>query len=442
MLKHTSILKTIRLLFVSGRIAPLAILLVFSVPSTAQLVELDLKPDTSFFGNYSFYVQSVEDVRRDRLSIGFVRSDSTGRYFFADLKGGLVPSLENFFKYSVKMDKVRFSTVLAITKLKINEYKTEYGEKGRIDLGLVWIEPDSVRNILYESNQSIELEGNELTPFWTEIIKAGIKTSCIEFDSLYRNHKLPAKKILHSFDDLILDTEPPILTIQNSELHISTASQRNEGIYNSWNEMATNNPSKKSKFTYTVSSGVLIQLYNEKDQRITKAFGFSIDNKLYINKKRYIEKEGYARVVEVGRYLAWYDDINGAPLIKDPMLKRSTKPVLTGYPSSLSKTMSSIAFQRIFTKTLSAGVGALLGIAGGLAFIVAIERDALECIIMDTETGAVLPLNTVQFQNLIRQDEVLWKEFQENKSKIRRAQTQIEWITKFNQRNPFSINPK
>lgn len=427
-----------RLLLVSGLMIPLALLFIFSLPSYAQLVELDLKPDTSLLGKYSFYVQSVEDVRRDRLSIGFVRSDSTGRYFFADLKGGLVPSLENFLKYSIKMDEVRFSIVLAITKLKINEYKTEYGEKGRIDLGLVWIKPDSIRNnILYESNQSIEIEGNELTPFWTEIIKAGIRTGCFEFDSLYRNDKLPAPKILRSFDELILAADPPSVTIQNPELHISTASQLNEGIYTNWNEMATNSPSNKSKFTYTLSPGVLIELYNEKDQRITNAFGFSIDNKLYVNKKRYIQKEGYARVVEVGRYLAWYDDINGAPLIKDPLYKNSTKPVLMAYPSSLSKTMSSFALQRVFTKALPTGASVLLGVAGGIAFIVAIERNALECIIMDTETGAVLPLNTVQFQNLIRQDEVLWKDFQENNSKIRRAQKQIEWIKKFNQRNPL-----
>ena len=108
-----------------------ALFLVFSSSALlAQKEQIVLKRGLIRLPQQEFFIESVVDGRGNRDDIGFVMKGAFNKKVKAELKGGLEPALNDFFRYALTYDSTKTPIVMRIVFLQISEKLNGTNETG------------------------------------------------------------------------------------------------------------------------------------------------------------------------------------------------------------------------------------------------------------------------------------------------------------------------
>jgi hypothetical protein len=161
-----------------------------------------------------------------------------------------------------------------------------------------------------------------------------------------------------------------------------------------FNELRSNSPSGSPDFSIE-RKGDLYLLKNEVGKKMKEPFGFCDGESIYINTFFYNPTNGkavYAKVLEEGRLLAWFDHY------------------------------------------LSAGEAAAVQAAFGLIGYAVAKSGDLDCIVLDLKTGIITPLTKTGMERVLKEDQELLNGYQQT-GRSKDEGFQMSLVKKFNSRH-------
>ncbi|MDZ4714886.1 MAG: DUF6563 family protein [Cytophagales bacterium] len=362
------------------------LLTITSYQAGAQKTFIEFRPIAFPLANKTFFVDSVVDNRVITEEIGVVQVGLGNKQVAADFERGLVPTLENYFvQVTYFPGVVQQRLTVVIDGLWISERTNNLSERGIADLSITFCILDSGRLMtLHKTKASVETGGMDVTDTHGLRIQQALRNCVEEFARLDWEH-LPRTP----WTSRAAESE----TLA-SENNITTCAVRKKGIYTSFEGLRSNSPvdspafiveEKKSKIRLRDSATKIV---------IKKSYGFCDGKDIYINTHSYnpINPAGiYARVKEVGRYLAWYDHYVGA---------------------------GSYAF-------------ALVGFG---VFAAAAARSHLDVIVLDMKSGAITPIDIPRLEKLLKQNPELLAKYRAMTSGHDDVNIQMAYIMSLNRR--------
>lgn len=193
--------------------------------------EIVLIHETIDMPDRKFYIESVVDNRVDKKSIGTVQIGMFNKKYAAQLENGFSNALQDYFDYTLLKKDGQIPIILKINKLMVSETTKASSEFGFADISLEFYHGN---NLLFSSNQHIEVSGFDVTRLHEENIRGVIKKSLIDFNQSGWYAKYSGKPVNANAIASVLDsTVSTVAAVSNvSNLQVSTTKAEDQALLN------------------------------------------------------------------------------------------------------------------------------------------------------------------------------------------------------------------
>lgn len=362
-------------------------LLLFFVASLSVLAQKDfivaLKAEPFFYPNRGFYIDSVVDVRLVTSNIGMAQVGLNNRQVEAHFDQPFNETLLSYFRATLPYQSGLLRIVAVINELRISEKTYKMKERGFADVDVTFCRIDSGR--LYALSRivkRVESGGMDVSAAHSRRLASALLECLKEFNSTdYRaNHGIALES-------------PTQWDSGNPERNILLCVNRLKGVYENFKQLRSNSP--VSQDVRIEPRGILYMVRDSDSRaRLREPFGICDGQSLYVNTYFYNAVAGkglFAKVIEEGRILAWYDH----------------------YMSGTEAGLVSGAF----------------GVVGNT-----IASSALDIISLDLKTGVIKPVKVKSLEELLAEDPELLSRYRERRNKSD-VTVMMEFIKLFNERN-------
>lgn len=321
-------------------------------PTFAQqkhTVKLSIDPSDP--KTYWFKIDSVIDNRFVRDNIGMAQVGLGNRQVEAVMENTLEASLKQFFEQACLKQNGQKSLIAIIDELNVTEKTYQLKERGIAEAQITFLSQGE-NSLLKQGTFQFREEtgGMDVTQAHGKRLKT-VLLNCLE--------QLQNQGYVQNAAPFTIGGK---WTPADAEHNILTCKTKQRGIYATFQEMRSNSPSISDTFSISsVKDLYILRLSNGKKAK--EPYGFCDGKSIYINTFFYNQTNGegvYAKVQEEGRYLLWVDHY------------------------------------------VSAGEGAAMGAAFGMIGY-AIAKNGSDCIILDTESGVIIPLTDRNVKRLLKQ---------------------------------------
>ena len=140
------------------------VLLCSTVVLWAQKEQIILKNGLIRLPLQEFYIDTVIDGRGNKDNIGFVMKGAFNKKVKAEFKGGIEPTLTDFFKYALTYDSTKTPVVVRVVFIQISEKLNGTNETGRAEIKVEFYKQqgDQIAKV-YETEASFEETGLDVT---------------------------------------------------------------------------------------------------------------------------------------------------------------------------------------------------------------------------------------------------------------------------------------
>ena len=333
--------------------------------------------------NRGFYIDSVVDARPITSNIGMAQVGLNNRQVEAHLDRPLESALATYFRAVMPMQNGQLRIVAVVNELRISEKTYKAKERGFAEADITFCRIDSGK--LYELYSVVKQEesgGMDVTIGHPRRLSTVLNECVKEFSSTdYKTNPGKAFESAASWNA----TDP--------ERNILQCSKRIPGIYEKFSQLRSNSP--KEKKVLMKDRGILFMVRDsESESKLREPFGVCDGSSLYINTYFYNANSGkglFAKVIEEGRILVWYDHY------------------------------------------MSATEAGLVG--GGFGLIgYSVAASDLDIICLDLKTGVIKPIKVKFLEQLLAEDPELLARYRESREKGS-VPVMMEFVRSFNERN-------
>ena len=359
----------------------IAIVLKTLIGHAQQDFVVRLKPEVLAIPNRTFFIDSVVDARPVTVNIGMAQVGMNNRQVEANFDKPFEAALSDYFKTALPRSEGQVRIVALVNELRISEKTYKLKERGIADVSITFCRVDSGK--LYS-----------LQTFDDQQESGGVDVTAAHHSRL----SLALKNCTEKFSKT--DTRAQGLVISNTERewdssdkerNILECSERIPGIYAKFSQLRSNSPEKKD--VYLRPRGILFMAHDN-ESKLIEPFGVCDGISVYVNTYFYNPVAGkgqFAKVIEEGRILAWYDH----------------------YVSATEAGFAGGAF-------------------GGIG--IAAATSDLDIIGLDLKTGLIKPIKIKSLEQLLAEDPELLGQYRREKNKGD-VVTMMKYVKFFNQRN-------
>ena len=180
----------------------------------AQNELIELKSSLIRLPNQSYYLETVVDGRGNQNDIGFIMKGSFNKKVKADLKGGVVPSLNQFYQYALNRDTLKTPIVMRVVFLYISEKTNGASETGKAEMKVEFYkrEGDQFAKV-FETEAISEEEGVDVTSGHERRIRKVLESVILSFNnsewqSVELNY-VPSESILSRQSQILANSLKP-----------------------------------------------------------------------------------------------------------------------------------------------------------------------------------------------------------------------------------------
>jgi hypothetical protein len=344
---------------------------------------VSLKAESLVLPNRGFYIDSVVDARSLVTNIGMAQVGMNNRQVEAQLDKPFEQAIATYFETTLPPKNGQRRIIAVVNELRISEKTYKMKERGLAEVDITFCRLDSGKLYkLYTVTKQEESGGMDVSAGHPRRLATALNECVKEFNlSDYRtNLGTPFES------DLSWHTTDP-------ERNILLCSNRIPGIYQKFSQLRSNSPQKEK--VLMEPRGILFMVRDsESKARLREPFGICDGRFLYINTYFYnvsAEKGMFAKVIEEGRILAWYDHY-------------------------MSGTEAGFA-------------------AGGFGVVgQTIAASGIDIIGLDLKTGVIKPIKRKSLEELLAEDPELLARYQEKRDKGD-VTVMMEFLKLFNERN-------
>jgi hypothetical protein len=360
------------------------ILVAASTPGFAQKdFVVSLKAEPLLLANRIFYIDSVIDGRVVKSNIGMAQVGMNNRQVEAQLDKPFEQAIATYFQNVMPRQNEQQRIIAVVNELRISEKTYKMKERGFAEVDITFCRIDSGR--LYAINtvaKQVESGGMDVTAAHAKRLATALNDCAREFNA--SDYKTKRGTPLES--DSRWDTSDP-------ERNILVCSNRIPGIYLKFGQLRSNSPMEEK--VLMEPRGILFMVRDAASKsRLREPFGICDGRFLYINTYFYnvnAAKGLFAKVIEEGRILAWYD--------------------------------------HYISGTEAGFVSGAFGAVGH-----AVAASDVDIIGLDLKTGVIKPIKIKSLEELLSEDPELLARYRERRNKGD-VTVMMEFVKMFNERN-------
>lgn len=363
------------------------ILLILVTASLTGIAQKDfivsLKPEALVLPSRGFYIDSVVDARAITSNIGMAQVGMNNRQVEAQLDKPFESAIASYFQTSMPVQNGQLRIIAVVNELRISEKTYKAKERGFAEADITFCRIDSGKLVeLYSVAKQEESGGMDVTAGHSRRL-AFVLNECVkDFNSTdYKTN--PGKAFESAASWNAADPERNILYCAN----------RIPGIYEKFSQLRSNSP--KEQKVLMQPRGILFMVRDsESEAKLREPFGICDGSSLYINTYFYNTASGkgmFAKVIEEGRILVWYDHY------------------------------------------MSATEAGLAGGAFGAIGYAAAASD-LDIIGLDLKTGVIKPIKVKSLEQLLAEDPELLERYKASRERGS-VPVMMEFVKSFNERN-------
>jgi hypothetical protein len=340
-----------------------------------------LKPEVLTITNRTFFIDSVVDARAVTVNIGMAQVGMNNRQVEANFDKPFEAALTDYFKTVLPRHEGQVRIVALVNELRISEKTYKLKERGIADVSITFCRIDSGKLYSLQTfDYQQESGGMDVTAAHQSRLTLALK-NCIEKFSKTDTH---APGVVINNTDVEWDSS-------NKERNILECSERIPGVYAKFTQLRSNSPERKD--VYLKPRGILFMAHDN-ESKLVEPFGVCDGISIYVNTYFYNAVAGkgqFAKVIEEGRILAWYDH----------------------YVSATEAGFAGGAF-------------------GGIG--IAAATSDLDIIGLDLKTGLIKPIKIKSLEQLLAEDPELLSQYRQEKDKGD-VVTMMRYVKAFNVRN-------
>ena len=344
---------------------------------------VSLKAESLVLPNRGFYIDSVVDARSIVTNIGMAQVGMNNRQVEAQLDKPFAQAIAAYFQATLPRQTRQQRIIAVVNDLRISEKTYKMKERGLAEVEITFCRIDSGKLYrLYTTVKQVESGGMDVSAGHPRRLATALNECVEDFNSTdYRtNPGTPVES------DLSWNTTDP-------ERNILLCSNRIPGIYQKFGQLRSNSPQQEK--VLMEPRGILFMVRDsESKARLREPFGICDGRFLYINTYFYNVNAGkgmFAKVIEEGRVLAWYDH----------------------YMSGTEAGFAAGAF----------------GVVGH-----SIAASDVDIIGLDLKTGVIMPIKIKSLEQLLAEDPELLTRYRERRNKGD-VSVMMEFLKWFNERN-------
>jgi hypothetical protein len=377
-------IKQLFLIMTSRYLLIILSLVVCSLPAFAQKdFIVSLKAESLLLPNRGFYIDSVVDARSITTNIGMAQVGMNNRQVEAQFDKPFEQAIATYFQNTLPPQNGQQRIIAVVNELRISEKTYKMKERGFAEVDITFCRIDSGQ--LYALHTVVKQEesgGMDVTAAHPRRLATALNECVKDFNAT--NYRTNPGTPFES--NLSWNTTDP-------ERNILLCSNRLPGIYEKFSQLRSNSPREENVLMQP--RGILFMVRDsESKTRLREPFGICDGRSLYINTYFYNVNAGkgmFAKVIEEGRILAWYDH----------------------YMS-----------------------GTEAGFAAGTFGVVghAIAASDVDIICLDLKTGVIKPIKIKSLEQLLTEDPALLTRYRERRDKGD-ITVMMEFVKLFNERN-------
>jgi len=276
------------------------ILVTGSLPGFSQKdFIVTLKAEPLALPDRGFYIDSVVDARAIITNIGMAQVGMNNKQVAAQLNKPFEQAITAFFQNTLPRYNGQQRIIAVVNELRISEKTYKMKERGLAEVDITLCRIDSGKLYkLYTVAKQEESGGMDVSAGHSRRLATALNECLKDFNSTdYRTNPGTAVE-----SGLSWNTADP-------ERNILLCSNRIEGIYQKFSQLRSNSPQEEK--VHIQPRGILFMVRDsESKARLREPFGICDGRFLYINTYFYNVNAGkgmFAKVIEEGRILAWYD---------------------------------------------------------------------------------------------------------------------------------------
>ena len=344
---------------------------------------VSLKAESLILPNRGFYIDSVVDARVITTNIGMAQVGMNNRQVEAQLDKPFEQAIAIYFQNAVPRQSGQQRIIAVVNELRISEKTYKMKERGLAEVDITFCKIDSGKlYALHTIAKQVESGGMDVSAGHPRRLATALNDCVKDFSaSDYRtNTGVPLES-----DGSWNTTDP--------ERNILLCSNRIPGIYQKFTQLRSNSPLEEKVLMQP--RGILFMVRDsESKARLREPFGICDGRFLYINTYFYNVASGkglFAKVIEEGRILAWYDH----------------------YMSGTEAGFVSGAFGAVGT---------------------AVATSDVDIISLDLKTGVIKPIKIKSLEELLAEDPELLARYRARRNKGD-VTVMMEFVKLFNERN-------
>jgi hypothetical protein len=180
----------------------------------AQNELIELKSSLIRLPNQSYYLETVVDGRGNQNDIGFIMKGAFNKKVKADLKGGVAPTLNQFYQYALNRDTLKTPIVMRIVFLYISEKTNGASESGKAEMKVEFYKREGNQLAkVFETEAISEEDGVDVTSGHERRIRKVLENVILSFNnSDWQSAELnfvPAENILARQSQILANTLTP-----------------------------------------------------------------------------------------------------------------------------------------------------------------------------------------------------------------------------------------
>ncbi|HEY5748964.1 MAG TPA: hypothetical protein VIU12_23005 [Chryseolinea sp.] len=347
-----------------------------------------LKPEPIALTNRLFYIDSIVDARAVKANIGMAQVGMNNRQVDASFDKSFDAALLTYFRQVIPKQANQQRIIAVVNELRIGERTYKMKERGTADVEITFCRLDSgkLRAVGTYSDMQ-ESGGMDVTAAHPKRLATALNICITKF---------------HTSD---WPNNPGTLYAADAEWNstdnahnIVRSMVRNAGIYEKFTQLRSNSPVSQNAIPVIQRlEGDLFSVRDKAtDKKLREPFGVSDGTFVFINTYFYNVNSGkgvFARVIEEGRYMAWFDH-----------------------------------YMTATEKGLWAGGFGAVGSAAA--------SSDLDLIVLDLKTGVISPVKLYTVDELFKDDPELLANFQQDRNK-RDPAVMLSYVKMYNASHPF-----
>jgi hypothetical protein len=344
---------------------------------------VSLKAESLVLPNRGFYIDSVVDARSITTNIGMAQVGMNNRQVEAQFDKPFEQAIAAYFQTTLPRQNEQQRIIAVVNELRISEKTYKMKERGFAEVDITFCRLDSGKLFaLHSIAKQEESGGMDVSAAHPRRLATALNECVKDFNATgYRTNP----GTLFESNENWSTTDP--------ERNILLCSNRIPGIYEKFSQLRSNSP-REDKVLMQARGILFMVRDSESKARLREPFGICDGNFLYINTYFYNATAGkglFAKVIEEGRILAWYDH----------------------YMSGTEAGFVAGAFGAIGTAAAASDV---------------------DIVSLDLKTGVIKPIKIKSLEQLLAEDPELLSRYRERRDKGD-VPVMMEFVKLFNERN-------